>query len=70
MSTDLCAAALLKDLAVLDSPPADFTRTERRALLRSAKESIDWLVAAGGGPFELDTLSNIETALDAALAAS
>jgi hypothetical protein len=70
VSTDLCAAALLKDLAVLDRPPLDFTQAERRALLASARESVTWLTAAGGGPFELETLARIGTALDAAMGAS
>ncbi len=70
MSVDLCAAALLKDLAVLKAPPADLTERERRALLASARESVSWLLAAGDGPFERDTLSQIGAVLDHALGAS
>lgn len=70
MSVDLCAAALLKDLAALRDPPADFTNRERLALLASARESVDWLIAEGGGPFEAATLTQIGAAIDRAMRAS
>lgn len=60
---DLCAASLLNDLAALDDISADRPAAEREALLCSALETARWLLENDGGPFEVETIQRIATAL-------
>lgn len=66
---DLCAAALLGDLAALDDASEPCSAIEREAIARGALETAGWLVELGGGPFELSMLAKIEDALRTELGA-
>ena len=62
-SVDICAFALLKDLAALDAGIED--PQARLAVVRSAIESIEILEKNEGGPLGADRVAAIGTALRA-----